>query len=49
VKPVAKPDFALSHVSINDDVAQKTKAALVELDQRRAYEAEMEARVEGCR
>jgi hypothetical protein len=46
--PVAKPDFALSHVTTADDIAQKTKAALIELNQRRGYETELEAHVTAC-
>lgn len=43
--PVAKPDFALSHVKAADDLFTKTRAMLVELEQRRAYETELEARI----
>ncbi|MDD4616059.1 MAG: hypothetical protein PHW76_02945 [Alphaproteobacteria bacterium] len=46
---VQKPDFAMAHVGTDDDIAAKTRAALVELSQRRAYEAELEAQVDGCR
>ena len=45
---IAKPDFAFQHVATSDDVLSKTKAALEELDQRKAYEAELEARQAGC-
>ena len=45
---VSKPDFALSHVTASDDIARKTKAALIELNQRRAYEAEMESQIAAC-
>ncbi|MDR3425307.1 MAG: hypothetical protein P4M13_09615 [Alphaproteobacteria bacterium] len=45
---VTPPDFALSHVAKTDDVYAKTRAALVELDQRKAYEAEMAAEIKGC-
>jgi hypothetical protein len=41
--PVEKPDFALSHAAPSDDLAQKTRAALIELNQRRAYETLLEA------
>jgi len=41
--PLSKQDFALSHVTAADDIAVKTKAALIELNQRRAYEAVLEA------
>ncbi len=47
--PIHKPDFALAHVSVGDDLATKTKAALVEINQRRAYEILIEAQIEGCR
>jgi hypothetical protein len=46
--PVTKPDFALSHISKTDDLTEKTRAALMELDQRRAYETEIEAEVAAC-
>jgi hypothetical protein len=46
---VAQPDFALSHVAQTDDAYVKTKAALIELDQRKAYEAELEERLGACR
>lgn len=46
---VVKPDFALAHVSAENGLGEKTKAALIELRQRQAYEAELEARVDGCR
>jgi hypothetical protein len=45
---VAKPDFALSHVTAADDMLAKTKAALIELDQRKAYEAELESGFAVC-
>lgn len=45
---VEKPDFATAHISASDDVAIKTRAVLIELNQRKAYEAELEAQAEGC-
>lgn len=47
--PVTKPDFALAAFSPDDGLIAKTRAALVELLQRRAYEAELEAQIEACR
>ncbi len=47
--PITMPDFALSHIRTTDTVAEKVKAALIELHQRRAYEAELEARLAACR
>jgi len=47
--PVAPPDFALSHAGANDDLFAKTKSALIELDQRKAYEAELQSRLSLCR
>ena len=46
--PIAKPDFALSHVIKSDGLADKTKAALIELDQRKAYEAALESQLTLC-
>lgn len=48
VAPVAKPAFALGQISANDNVAEKVRAALVELQQRRAYEMELEAQNAAC-
>jgi hypothetical protein len=45
----AQPDFALSHVATSYTFAQKTQAALIELDQRKAYEAEIESELTLCR
>jgi hypothetical protein len=45
---IAKPNFALSHVAVTDDLFSKTRAALVELDQRKAYEAELESEQGVC-
>jgi hypothetical protein len=45
---VAPPDFALSHVSARDDAFVKTRAALVELDQRKAYEQEIQSQLSLC-
>lgn len=50
VQAVAKPDFALEReVSHSSDVYAKTKAALIELDQRKAYESELESNCGTCR
>ena len=48
-KGVEKPDFALSHVSTADNIAVKTRAAFVELHQRKAYEAQLEALEAACK
>ena len=44
-----EPDFALGHTAPSDDVFTKTKAALIELDQRKAFEAELESQLALCR
>jgi len=46
--PVDRPDFALAHIAATDDIAAKTKAALVELDQRKAYEAQLSSQLSLC-
>ncbi|MDE1901616.1 MAG: hypothetical protein KGI37_08240 [Alphaproteobacteria bacterium] len=46
--PVPPPDFALSHAAPRDDVFVKTRAALAELDERKAYEAALRARMDAC-
>jgi ABC-type nitrate/sulfonate/bicarbonate transport system substrate-binding protein len=46
--PVAKPDFALAQVAATDGLFDKARAALVELDQRKAYEAELESQLSIC-
>ncbi len=46
---VAKPAFALGEISAKDNVAEKVRAALVEIQQRRAYEMELEAQNAACR
>ncbi len=46
---ILKPDFALNHAAASDTLAEKTKAALVELNQRRAYEALLESQIAACR
>ncbi len=48
VVPVVAPDFALAHVTPKDTLFAKAKAALVEIDQRKAYEAVLEADVKAC-
>ncbi|MGB9154221.1 MAG: hypothetical protein WCD70_14165 [Alphaproteobacteria bacterium] len=47
-RPVAKPDFALSHIAASDNLFIKAKAALTEIDQRRAYEAALESQLSIC-
>jgi hypothetical protein len=44
----AKPDFALAQTAASDDIFAKTKNALIELDQRKAYEAEIESHLVLC-
>ena len=46
--PVPKPDFPLSHVAVTGSLFEKVKAALVELDRRKAYEARLKARLSAC-
>jgi hypothetical protein len=46
--PVTPPDFALNHTTVADNLFIKTRAALVELDQRKAYEAALQAQVTAC-
>ncbi len=41
---VPKPDFALAHMRPMDDIAAKMRAALAEIEQRKAYEAELAVR-----
>lgn len=48
VKTVTPPDFALAHATTGEDVVAKTQAALVELDQRKAYEAELQSQLIFC-
>ena len=48
MKAVSKPDFAMSHASPTDDIAQKTKAALEEIFQRKAYESFLESQIASC-
>jgi hypothetical protein len=48
VAAVPKPDFALAQVTVRDELFFKTKSALIELDQRKAYEAELESRLILC-
>ncbi|MDD3371117.1 MAG: hypothetical protein PHE27_04745 [Alphaproteobacteria bacterium] len=43
-----KPDFAMGGVTGSDSLDTKTRAALIELNQRRAYETEMEAWIAAC-
>ena len=47
--PVARPDFALRHRTTSDTLFDKTRAALIEIDQHRAYEAQLEAQMRACR
>ncbi|MFA4994206.1 MAG: hypothetical protein WC521_02755 [Bdellovibrionales bacterium] len=47
-RAVPKPDFALSHVGLSETLALKTKAALIELNQRRAYEVLLESQRPQC-
>jgi hypothetical protein len=49
VTALERPDFALRHVTPDHDLAHKTRAFLIELNQRRAYEAELEAQIDACR
>jgi len=48
IASVEKPDFAFGHVSVDDNLAEKARGALIELHQRRAYEALLEARAAAC-
>jgi hypothetical protein len=43
-----KPDFALRHITASDDLFLKSRAALEEISQRRAYEAELESQLSIC-
>ena len=45
---IKKPDFAVQYVTASDDLPNKIKAVLIELDQRRAYEVELVAWEAGC-
>lgn len=47
IQPITKPDFATTHVRISDGVDVKVRAAFVELDQRKAYEARLIAEIDG--
>lgn len=49
VEQPARPEFALKWVDVSADVFEKTRAALIELKQRAAYEAELEAALAACR
>lgn len=42
------PDWALDHLSKNATLYDQVKAMIVEIEQRRAYEAELEAAVKAC-
>ncbi len=46
--PVEKPDFALLHITGDQNLAEKTKAALIELDQRKSYEAALQSQIALC-
>lgn len=48
IAPIDKPVFALDRLSTADDLYSKGRAALVELDERRAYEVVLEAAVKSC-
>ena len=45
---IPKPDFALAHVTPTDGLFNKVKASLVEIDQRKAYEAPLVAAAGAC-
>ena len=46
--PVIAPDFALAKATVQQSLFDKLKAAIVELDQRKAYEARLNAEVDAC-
>lgn len=48
IVPVPAPDFATAHITTHDDLFTKIRAALVELEQRKAYEVELNARIKTC-
>ncbi|MDE1901537.1 MAG: hypothetical protein KGI37_07835 [Alphaproteobacteria bacterium] len=43
-----RPDFALAHATPAQTIFEKVRAALVELDQRKAYEAQLESKITAC-
>ena len=45
---VATPDYALAHVAATDSLFDKARAALVEIDQRKAYETALESQLTLC-
>lgn len=44
-----RPQFELDRVSVKDDLYHKGKAALIEIQQRKAYEEKLKAAAEACR
>ncbi|WWQ12965.1 hypothetical protein PQ43W_19 [Ralstonia phage PQ43W] len=48
VKAPDKPTWGLSGASVTDDIYVKGRAALAEILQRQAYEAQLEAAVGAC-
>jgi hypothetical protein len=48
IAPVKLPDFAFAHAVPTDDAFSKTKAALIELEQRKAFEAELLSQIDQC-
>jgi hypothetical protein len=46
--PVERPDFALARVARGEDLMNKMRAALIEINQRKAYEAALESQLVLC-
>ncbi len=44
----ATPDFPLSDIKPDSSIADKTRAALLELDTRKIYETELESQLAAC-
>ena len=44
-----RPTYELDRVSVNDDVYVKGRAALIEIQQRKAYEEKLQAAAKACR
>ena len=45
---IAKPESSLSHIEPDASLFDKVKTTLIELDQRKIYEAEIEAALTAC-
>ncbi|MDE2099142.1 MAG: hypothetical protein KGL39_17945 [Patescibacteria group bacterium] len=48
IPAVQKPIFALAGVKTSDSIYDKTKAVLIEIEQHKAYEAQLEAAEKAC-